>query len=109
MFLLKVFVKSAHFKAIKKQKTDSQTAYVLTLHYPPPPHTHTHTHAHIHTLPCTHLYAFGLTPLPPTCVHTLWMAPHVKGFYYFLCSLHLFGDSFFVFKETSLKHLKEPL
>ena len=61
MFLLKVFVKSAHFKAIKKQKTDSQTAYVLTLHYTPPsPHTHAHTH--------TTLYAsvrFWTDPPPP--------------------------------------------
>ena len=35
----------------KKQKKDSQTKYVLTLHYTPPC--------------CTHLYAFELTPLPP--------------------------------------------
>ena len=63
MFLLKVFVKSAHFKAIKKQKTDSQTAYVLTLHYTPP-HTHAHTRTHTHTT----LYAsvrFWTDPPPP--------------------------------------------
>ena len=55
---LLVFVKSAHFKAKKKnqkkQKKDSQTAYTLMLHYP---------------TPCMHLYTFGLSPfpLPATC------------------------------------------
>ena len=34
---------------------------------------------------------------------------YMKNFFYILDCSHLFGDSFFIFKENSLPHLKEPL
>ena len=69
MFLLKVFVKSAHFKAKKKQKTDSQTAYVLTLPYIPPPPPPTHTHIHTTQYASVHFW----TDPPPPYLRTYFM------------------------------------
>ena len=57
MFLLYVFVKSAHFKA-KKQNKD---AYVLRLHYPLPP-------------PPPVRFRID-TPSSPTCVRTFMDGP----------------------------------
>ena len=34
---------------------------------------------------------------------------YMNLYYHFLGVLHLFGDSFFMFKENTLEHLKEPL
>ena len=64
IFTLSVW-KNLHIsKQKKKQKKDSQTAHVLTLHYPPPPPP----------LKAPACFWTDQSSLP-TCVRTLWMAP----------------------------------
>ena len=52
-------------------------------------------------------YTFIFHPPPFQCLSCI--SCYMKNFYYILDSSHHFADSFFIFKENTLKNLKQPL